>query len=36
MLHPMLVKSLSFLPADLEAFGDELAYELQWMDAYEP
>jgi len=36
MLHPMLVKPMSFLPEDLEAFADELAHELQQMDTYEP
>jgi len=33
---PMCVKPLSFAPADLELFAEELAYELQQMDAYEP
>jgi hypothetical protein len=32
----MLVKPLTFLPADLEAFGNELAHGFQQMDAYEP
>jgi ATP-dependent exoDNAse (exonuclease V) beta subunit len=36
MLHPMRVKVLSFLPADLEAFADELVREFQQMEAYQP
>jgi ATP-dependent exoDNAse (exonuclease V) beta subunit len=36
MLHLMRTKTLSFSPAELEAFAGELLYELQWMDAYEP
>lgn len=35
MLHPMLVRPLSFFPEELEAFADELGHELQQMDAYE-
>jgi ATP-dependent helicase/nuclease subunit A len=34
MLHPLRVKPLCFSPRDLEAFANELAHELQQMDAY--
>ena len=36
MLHPMLVKPLTFVPEDLEAFANQLTHELRQMDAYEP
>ncbi|HLJ96003.1 MAG TPA: UvrD-helicase domain-containing protein [Gemmataceae bacterium] len=35
MLHPLVVAPLSFLPADLEVFGGELAEELRQMDGDE-
>jgi ATP-dependent helicase/nuclease subunit A len=36
MLHPMRVKPVNFLPSDLDAFADELARELEQMEAYDP
>jgi ATP-dependent exoDNAse (exonuclease V) beta subunit len=36
LLYPMVVRPLTFLPEELEAFGDELAKEFQQMGAYEP